>query len=502
MAAFGRPGVYVTERLLPSSITGTTATNAAGAIVGKFAQGPTAVTLVTSWYEFSRTFGGYDIAYPATFGVGLFFKNGGTELYVRRVLNSSATAAATTINNTSNAALGTVTPLAKGADSNKLRIQFTCRDASPTTSSYWDLAVYKEAGTDSASTADDILLEQFPNVLLGSTTSKDYIVSVVQAESQYISIAISDATKFPVTTVIPLTGSSDGTAVLVADFQTAVNDFASVERPLVLFAPEVMRDMGSTDGATIQGYLLAFAEANAGFAVLDTAADFSVSQATTYASGLATSSYAAVYYPNIYIADPLGRNSTSVRKAGPAGAVAGLYLTTDRDYGPFKSPAGLQYTVGGAVALERRFTSAELDTLNSAAKPVNAIRDIPGAGVVVMGARTLKQDGTANRYISMRRSLNYLKKELTQLTQFALFQNNDERLWSQIRATVSVFLNDYRNRGGLAGGSPDEAFYVKCDAENNPDTSVAQGVVNIEVGVSLEYPAEFISITLSQKTAN
>ena len=501
MATYGRPGVYVTERLLPSAITGTTATNAAGAIVGKFAQGPTTVTLVTSWYEFSRTFGGYDIAYPATFGVGLFFKNGGTELYVRRVLATDATAAATSIVNASAATLGTVTPLAKGADSNKLRIQFTCRDASPTTNSYWDLAVYKENGTD-AGTTDDILLEQFPNVLLGATTSKDYIVSVVQAESQYISIAISDATKIPVQTVIPLTGSSDGGTVLTSDFQTGVNDFASVERPLVLFAPEVMRDMGSTDGATIQGYLVSFAEANSGFAVLDTAADLTPAQAVTYAAGRATSSYAAVYYPNIYISDPLGRNSTSVRKAGPAGAVAGLYLTTDRDYGPFKSPAGLQYAVGGAVALERRFTAAELDTLNSAAKPVNAIRDIPGAGVVVMGARTLKQDGTANRYISMRRSLSYLKKELEQLTQFALFQNNDERLWSQIRTTIGVFLNDYRNRGGLAGGTPDEAFYIKCDAENNPSTSVAQGIVNIEVGVSLEYPAEFIAITLSQKTAN
>jgi phage tail sheath protein FI len=501
MATYGRPGVYVTERLLPSAITGTTATNAAGAIVGKFAQGPTTVTLVTSWYEFSRTFGGYDIAYPATFGVGLFFKNGGTELYVRRVLNASATAAATNIVNASAATLGTVTPLAKGADSNNLRIQFTCRDASPTTDSYWDLAVYKENGTD-AGTADDILLEQFPNVLLGATTSKDYIVSVVQAESQYIAISISDATKFPVQTVVPLTGSSDGTTVLTSDFQTAVSDLASIERPLVLFAPEIMRSMGSTDGATIQGYLVSFAEANAGFAVLDTAADLTPAQAVTYAAGRATSSYAAVYYPNIYISDPLGRNSTSVRKAGPAGAVAGLFLTTDRDYGPFKSPAGLQYTVGGAVALERRFTAAELDTLNSAAKPVNAIRDIPGAGVVVMGARTLKQDGTANRYISMRRSLSYLRKEMEQLTQFALFQNNDERLWSQIRTTVGVFLNDYRNRGGLAGGTPDEAFYIKCDAENNPSTSVAQGIVNIEVGVSLEYPAEFIAITLSQKTAN
>jgi phage tail sheath protein FI len=61
-------------------------------------------------------------------------------------------------------------------------------------------------------------------------------------------------------------------------------------------------------------------------------------------------------------------------------------------------------------------------------------------------------------------------------------------------------LNDYRNQGGLRGATPAEAFFVKCDAENNTADQIAQGQVNIEVGVALQYPAEFVVITLSQKT--
>ena len=134
--------------------------------------------------------------------------------------------------------------------------------------------------------------------------------------------------------------------------------------------------------------------------------------------------------------------------------------------------------------------------------PVNPIRQIPGAGLAVMGARTLKQDGTANKYVNMRRSLNYIRKQLENLTEFAIFENNDEKLWAQIRTTLGAFLNEYRNQGGLRGASAAQAYFVKCDAENNSNASIANGEVHIQVGVALQYPAEFVVIDLSQKTAN
>ena len=495
---YGRPGVYVTERLLPAPISAAGAANAAGAAIGQFGQGPEAVTLVTSWYDFVKKFGGYDAAFPASFGVGQFFKNGGTELYVRRVLGADAAAATASIPGAVSGVNGSVTAKNKGTDGNLLRIKFTAT----ATEGYYNLIVYKEVGIDPTSTVDDIILEQFSNVTLANSTSSDFITTVVEQESSYISIEVTDGTFAPTDALIPLEGGDNGAAAAESDFQAALEDFSAINRSLVIFAPEVAADLGGTAGALVHDDLAAWAAAHDSFAVLDTAAGLSVAEALTYAESRGSVANAAVYYPNIYIADPLGRNAASMRKVGPAGSVAGLFLSTDRSYGPFKAPAGIRQAIGGAVAVEKQFTPANLDDLNNAAFPVNAIRSVPGAGVVVMGARTLKQDGTPNRYVNTRRSLIHIKRQLEDATQFALFENNDDRLWARLRTSIAVFLNEYRNQGGLRGTTEAEAFFVKIDKENNTDASVANGEVNIEVGVALEYPAEFVVITLSQKTSN
>jgi phage tail sheath protein FI len=495
---YGRPGVYINERLLPAPIATVGSANAAGAVVGQFAQGPTTVTLVTSWYDFVKQFGGYDVVNPATFGVGMFFQNGGGELYVRRVLHSDAVAASVSVPKAVGSGnVATVTAKNAGADGNNLRVQITAANLAD----HYNLTVYKEtvAGTGS-DVSNDLVLEQFTNVVFNDVTSSDYVSTVVGYSSTQITIAVTDAVNAPATSVLPLTSGTNGTAATASDYTAALADFTAVDRPLVLFAPEVSTVLGTTAAATVHDALISWAATYNGFAVIDTATSLSVSDALTYAGARQASSNAAVYYPAVFISDPLGRSAQALRKVGPAGAIVGLYLDTDRQSGPFKAPAGIRATIRGAVALEKAFTAAELDSLNSGAAPVNALRNLPGAGIVAMGARTLKQDGTANRYVNMRRSLIYIKKQLNDLTQFALFENNDEVLWGRLRTAIGVFLNDYRNQGGLRG-TPATAYFVKVDAENNTDATIANGEVHIEVGVALEYPAEFVVINLSQKTA-
>jgi hypothetical protein len=50
----------------------------------------------------------------------------------------------------------------------------------------------------------------------------------------------------------------------------------------------------------------------------------------------------------------------------------------------------------------------------------------------------------------------------------------------------------------LAGGNPDQAFFVKCDAENNPPDQVDTGMLICDIGVAPVSPAEFIMISLVQ----
>jgi phage tail sheath protein FI len=500
MMTYSRPGVYINERLLPAPVAVNGTANAAGATFGAFAQGPETVTLVTSWYDFVKKFGGYDVSYPATFGVGQFFYNGGSELYVRRVLASDAAAASVAIPKAVSGTIGTITAKNKGADGNNLRVQITAGTAG---SGYFDVTVYKEtvAGTGSDIT-NDIVLEQFTNVVFNNSVSSDFAPTVIGYSSANITMTISDTANAPTAAVLPLTSGSNGTAAALADYTGVLSSFNAVDRPLVIFAPEAFSVLSTSDVDDLHNAMIAWADANNGFAVLDTAPNLTAAQAITYAGTLTKTANAAVYYPNLFVQDPLGRSSQSLRKSGPAAAVAGLYIQTDRQTGPFKAPAGIRAAIRSAVSLEKAFTNAELDSLNSAATPVNALRNLPGAGIVSMGARTLKQDGTANRYVNMRRSLIYIKKQLNDLTQFALFENNDEKLWARIRTGITVFLNDYRNAGGLRGATAADAFFIKVDAENNSAESIALGEVHIEIGVALEYPAEFVVINLSQKTSN
>ena len=497
--AYSRPGVYITERVLPPVLQGGVTADAAGAVVAPFAQGPETVTLVKSWYEFTSYFGGYNASYPATFQVGAFFSNGGKELYVQRVLADNAVAASADILTSGDDVVATFTSKNAGTDGNKLRIVIAEGSVVDTYTVY----VYKESGIAN-DIADDILLERYENVVFDDATSSDYAETVINTVSANVLVSASDAGVPVMTNPYPLSGGNNGATVNSGDYveykggnESVFTRFTALDRPLVVFIPGVAGLAGDNE---VFDEATSWASANKSFVVLETPEDQNVANAISFAGSLTDSAYAAVYYPWVYISDPLGRGTGSLRKIGPAGSIAGLYLATDTSRGVFKAPAGIGTTVQGIVAVEQSFTSKNLDDMNASTSPVNPIRQIPGAGLSVMGARTLKQDGTANKYVNMRRSLNYIEKELSNLTQFAIFENNDENLWARIRTVLNVFLNEYKNRGGLRGATASQAYFIKCDAENNSATSIANGEVRIQVGVALQYPAEFIVIDLSQKS--
>jgi len=501
--AYSRPGVYISERLLPPVLQGGVTANAAGAVVAPFAQGPESVTLVNSWYEFTKYFGGYNASYPATFQVGSYFANGGKELYVQRLLHSDAAKANVNIVTSADATVATVTAKNAGTDGNNLRVVLSAGSVSST----YTITVYKESGVVNDIT-DDILLERYENVVFDDSASSDFAETVINTVSANIVISAS-ASGTPVAATYPLTSGSNGTTPVAADYTSykgnsgvsVFENFSALDRPLVIFLPGIWEAL-STGEAGVINAATSWAEDNNGFVVVETAENLTVANAITAVGALNDTSFAAAYYPHFYIADPVGRGSGALRKIGPSGAVAGLYMTTDASRGVFKAPAGITATIKNVVSVEKSFTSAELDSMNSSTSPLNPLRQIPGAGLSVMGARTLLQDGTANKYVNMRRSLIYIRKQLKNNTEFAIFENNDEALWSRIRSTLNVFLTEYKNQGGLRGATNAQAFFIKCDAENNTSTTIANGEVHIQVGVALQYPSEFIVIDLSQKTIN
>ena len=91
-----------------------------------------------------------------------------------------------------------------------------------------------------------------------------------------------------------------------------------------------------------------------------------------------------------------------------------------------------------------------------------------------------------------------IEESLFRGLQWAVFEPNDEPLWSQIRLNVGAFLNNLFRQGAFQGSAPKDAYFVKCDADTTTQNDVDLGVVNIQVGFAPLKPAEFVVLRLQQ----
>jgi uncharacterized protein len=208
------------------------------------------------------------------------------------------------------------------------------------------------------------------------------------------------------------------------------------------------------------------------------------------------SDYIAVYYPWLKVFDPATKQRNpmgdGLAVVPPSGHVAGVYARVDSQRGVHKAPAN--EAILGALGLRYLISRADQQDLNP--RGVNCIRDLNGA-VRVWGARTLSSD-PAWTYISVRRLFLYLRESLDEGLQWTVFEPNDAALWAKIRRNVGAFLTRVWRDGALFGATPQEAFYVKCNAETNPPELRELGQVVTEIGVAVTRPAEFVIFRLSQ----
>ncbi len=223
------------------------------------------------------------------------------------------------------------------------------------------------------------------------------------------------------------------------------------------------------------------------FAILDCANSATV----TAPSAPGNSNYAAFYMPWIEVFDPASGKNVEVP---PSGHLAGVYARVDSERGVHKAPAN--EVVRGALGLTQPITKAQQAGLNP--KGVNCIRHLNG-NIRVWGARTLGGDANGEwKYVSVRRLFLYLRESIDEGTQWVVFEPNSSALWAQITRNVTGFLTNVWRSGALFGATPEEAFYVKCDAETNPPEVRDAGRVVTEIGVAPVKPAEFVIFRISQ----
>lgn len=200
----------------------------------------------------------------------------------------------------------------------------------------------------------------------------------------------------------------------------------------------------------------------------------------------------AYYFPWVQMYDMVADQNIY---APPSGGICGVYGRVDSTRGVHKAPANELFKT--ALGLKYNLTDAEQEMLNP--KGINCIRDFPGRGIRVWGARTISSNPEW-RYVNVRRLFCMVEQALQNGTNWVVFEPNTRDLWKKITRNITAFLLNIWKSGALFGNSPEEAFYVRCDDELNPPESIDAGYVTIELGLAPAKPAEFVVFRVSQKT--
>jgi len=514
------PGVYIEE--IPSGVrTITGVATSITAFVGRALRGPTDLaTMVNSFGDFERTFGGLWLESGLAFAVRDFFLNGGAQAIIVRCFSPSAGSFATM--SIDSLDLQAAWP---GSWGNQLRVRIDY-DTRPLPDGTPDPTLFnltvKDVGTGRVEIFRNLVVTAGNARRVDTVLENDSLLLRATAvpgarPGDHAAIGAGENTDpfsddFPAryTVVAPAGQADDGVALTEADITAAALEapkrgmYALLDADLfnlLCIPPHKLNSAVDPSNSDLEAGLIntamAFCAAHRAFMIVDPPYGSLLGDAPTFQSSVDTTNHAALYFPTLLQANPLHDNQ--FEEFAPCGVVAGIMARTDSDRGVWKAPAGLEARLVGVPALSVPLTDAEIGQLNPLG--INCLRAMPAAGRVVWGARTMEgNDRLASewKYIPVRRTALFLEESLYRGTQWVVFEPNDEPLWAQIRLNVGAFMQSLFRQGAFAGKTPSEAYLVKCDSETTTQDDVNRGVVNILVGFAPLKPAEFVIIKIQQ----
>ncbi|MDH3974156.1 MAG: phage tail sheath subtilisin-like domain-containing protein [Deltaproteobacteria bacterium] len=222
-----------------------------------------------------------------------------------------------------------------------------------------------------------------------------------------------------------------------------------------------------------------------------------VSSAANYESTFESS----LYDSHTVYKSMITKLSNSLTTLPPSGAIAGIYAMVDSNRGVWKAPANV--SLSGVVGVTETIDSNEQEDLNVdvvAGKSINAIRAFTGKGTLVWGARTLAGNDNEWRYVPVRRFFNMVEESIKKSTYWAVFEPNDANTWIKVKSMIENYLTQKWREGALAGSKPDEAFFVKVGlGATMTAQDILEGRMNVEIGMAVVRPAEFIILKFSHK---
>ena len=495
------PGVYMEEvssGSRPIEAVGT----AVAAFVGLAEKGPVdEPVLVTNWTQFRAAFGDFVDGYYLAHAVYGYFLNGGGTAYVVRVGGNGAAAGnghppIAELPAAGDGSRPSLTVSALPTVENPESISIDIQPASEEGGEDTFKLVVKRGG-EPVETFDNVTSRRGPNNVVTVVRQQSKLITAEEVKGKSLAVPRTGEVALVSVPAVPEKAKADDYVGNSAD-RTGFGGLEAVDNVTMLCAPDVMAAFKAgvfteEDVRSVQLSMIAHCELMADrVAILDTPPGLNAQQVRDWRMNTAgyDSKYAALYWPWIKVTDPVAGKHVHIP---PSGYMAGIWARNDSTRGVHKAPAN--EVVRGALSLELNITKGEHDTLNPVA--VNCIRAFPGQGIRVWGARTLSSDPEW-RYLNVRRLFNYVEKSILSGTNWVVFEPNDPKLWDSVTRTVKMFLNRVYRDGALFGKTRSEAFFVKCDAENNPAENRDAGILTVEIGIAPVKPAEFVVFRISQ----
>jgi phage tail sheath protein FI len=537
MPEYLAPGVYVEEVDTGNKPIEGVATSTVG-FLGVAERGPIRPTLVTSYSEYRRLFGGYVRERFLARGVEGFFQNGGKRSFVARVVSHDAANSALAATATTQGNELTLTAIGPGTWANG-RLAFKIGDASlvdltnprfKLTLIYWEPRIPFAAtipdptdlrNVTNVDRREPTVVEVYDNLSV-NRQSNSFCERLINDISVLVTISLAPNAAPPPPQPAPpavggimLSGSeffangSDGAQLGQADFRGSLSvppqpgpipgvpghglaGLEEIDEIAILCSPDEHAVPGLTGDLIEQCERL-----KDRFAILQS------DEAPGLVSNLRPpipSKYSAFYFPWLRVLDP---ESDTVLTVPPAGHIAGIYARSDIERGVHKAPAnevirGLyldpQNPAGG---LQFQISKGQQDILNP--RGVNVLRYFAGRGNLVWGARTTTLDPDW-KYVNVRRLFIFAEESIEEATQWVVFEPNDEPLWARVRRSVSDFLTRLWMDGMLQGKTREEAYFVRCDRSTMTQADIDNGKLIMLIGIAPVKPAEFVIFRIGQWT--
>jgi uncharacterized protein len=515
------PGVYIEEVSTgPRPIEGV-GTAMAG-FVGFADNGPiNKPTLITSWEQYVKVFGGLQEGGTRTgfskYGYYLgqsifgFFNNGGRRCYVTRVnpqisegdKTSGAKAIEAIIPSRASKAVNALTFQPKQATSSDITIEVTPPSNTDAGEGSFNLRIKSEA-----------VEEVFENLVLGKPTkgAKGTSVAEAIATSKMVSVIVEEKSSGTLAERAPEIGThvinasqslemvpvQSNTFIGNVDDRSGLEGLEIADDVTMVIAPDIMwaYENGKIDKDGVKAVQLAMIthceRLQDRVAIIDPLPNMTPQQVKKWREKDSNfdSSYATLYYPWIKVNGPDGKPVS----VPPSGHMAGVWSRSDNERGVHKAPAN--EVVRGALEPAYEVTKNEQDTLNPTG--INCIRTFTARGVRVWGARTLSSDPQW-RYLNVRRLFNYVEKSCFNGTQWIVFEPNNQDLWERVKRDLNSFLRGVWRDGALFGTTPEDAFRVVVDESNNPADERDKGFLTIDISMAPVKPAEFVRMRFGQK---